>query len=63
MTFTPSPPDAKVFKDLGLLAELPGRWVGHGFNLIARPDRQNNNPVFSGTQFHQGNAGFQPDRR
>jgi hypothetical protein len=26
--------------DLGLLAKLPGRWTGRGFNLIARPDRQ-----------------------
>jgi hypothetical protein len=26
--------------DLGLLHNLPGRWVGRGFNLIARPARQ-----------------------
>jgi hypothetical protein len=34
--------------DLGLLQSLPGRWVGRGFNLIARPARQGNasNPVF-----------------
>jgi hypothetical protein len=33
---------------LGLLHDLPGRWVGKGFNLIARPARQGNpaNPVF-----------------
>jgi hypothetical protein len=31
---------------LGLLAHLPGHWVGSGFNLIARPDRQNGNPFF-----------------
>jgi hypothetical protein len=31
---------------LGHLAELPGSWVGTGFNLIARPDFQNNNPFF-----------------
>jgi hypothetical protein len=31
---------------LGPLAELPGFWVGTGFNLIARPDFQNNNPFF-----------------
>ncbi|HWW85200.1 MAG TPA: heme-binding protein [Vicinamibacterales bacterium] len=34
--------------DFGLLAKLPGRWVGKGFNLIARPNRQGDptNPVF-----------------
>src|SRR5579864_3710464 len=26
--------------DLGLLHKLPGRWIGRGFNLIARPARQ-----------------------
>jgi len=33
---------------LGLLVDLPGRWVGHGFNLIARPARQGipTNPPF-----------------
>jgi hypothetical protein len=38
-------------KDFGLLAKLPGRWVGQGFNLIARPNLQGKpkgpaNPVF-----------------
>jgi hypothetical protein len=34
--------------DLGLLHNLPGRWIGKGFNLIARPARQGNpaNPPF-----------------
>jgi hypothetical protein len=32
--------------DLGPLAELPGTWIGNGFNLIARPDFQNGNPFF-----------------
>jgi len=27
-------------EDFGLLAKLPGRWVGQGFNLIARPNLQ-----------------------
>jgi hypothetical protein len=42
--------------DLGLLHDLPGTWIGNGFNLIARPARQGkpNNPVFflelNGTQ-------------
>jgi hypothetical protein len=31
---------------LGPLAELPGTWVGTGFNLIARPDFQNKKPFF-----------------
>ena len=30
--------------NLGLLGNLPGRFVGIGFNLIARPDHQNNQP-------------------
>src|ERR1700722_2352935 len=31
--------DATALQDnLGLLADLPGVWVGTGFNLIARPD-------------------------
>ena len=38
-------------KDFGILAKLPGRWVGQGFNLIARPNLQGQpaspaNPVF-----------------
>ena len=34
--------------DLGLLAKLPGRWTGRGFNLIGRPARQGDsgNPAF-----------------
>ena len=31
---------------LGPLAELPGTWVGTGFNLIARPDFSNKQPFF-----------------
>jgi hypothetical protein len=40
----PTPPR----EDFGLLSKLPGRWVGKGFNLIARPAKQNiaTNPVF-----------------
>lgn len=33
-------------KGLGLLGDLPGTWIGTGFNLIARPDHQNNKPFF-----------------
>ncbi len=32
--------------ELGALAKLPGAWVGNGFNLIARPDKQENRPFF-----------------
>jgi hypothetical protein len=38
--FRASPSLAKVHRSLGLLAELPGHWVGQGFNLIARPNRR-----------------------
>ena len=31
---------------LGPLMELPGTWVGSGFNLIARPDKHDNKPFF-----------------
>ncbi len=31
---------------LGPLAELPGSWFGTGFNLISRPDFENNLPFF-----------------
>jgi hypothetical protein len=31
---------------LGPLAELSGTWKGHGFNVIARPDHQQNNDIF-----------------
>lgn len=44
--FRASPPNAGVQLNLGLLGELPGHWVGHGFNLIARPDKQNNQTFF-----------------
>lgn len=38
MTFRVSRPDA--LKGLGLLQDLPGTWIGSGFNMIARPDQQ-----------------------
>jgi hypothetical protein len=44
--FRRSPPNATVALNLGLLAEFRGHWVGHGFNLIARPDHQNGNVFF-----------------
>ena len=33
-------PHQVASSNLGLLADLPGRWVGTGFNMIARPARQ-----------------------
>ena len=33
-------------KQLGLLAELPGNWRGHGFNVTARPDFGAKPPFF-----------------
>lgn len=32
--------------ELGALAKLPGAWIGNGFNLIARPDKQEGRPFF-----------------
>jgi hypothetical protein len=32
--------------NLGPLRELPGRWHGSGFNLIARPDHEEENDIF-----------------
>jgi hypothetical protein len=32
--------------ELGALAKLPGTWVGDGFNLIARPDKQEGRDFF-----------------
>ncbi len=41
-----SPDEATVRQQLGLLAELAGNWHGHGFNLIARPDKEGGGPLF-----------------
>ncbi len=37
---------ATLHTQLGPLANLPGRWSGKGFNLIARPDFQGHNDIF-----------------
>ena len=42
IAFRASAPAAKVLAQLGPLAELPGTWVGNGFNLISLPDKQGN---------------------
>src|ERR1700678_200519 len=39
-------PNEEVLTSLGLLAELAGTWHGKGFNLIARPDKEGNAPLF-----------------
>ncbi|AVP98520.1 hypothetical protein C7S18_15590 [Ahniella affigens] len=41
-----APGSAAVSNDLGLLSEFAGTWVGTGFNLIARPDKQNGHIFF-----------------
>ncbi|MGH3793846.1 MAG: heme-binding protein [Pseudonocardiaceae bacterium] len=37
---------AEVTRDLGPLGELPGTWMGSGFNLISRPDQHDKKPFF-----------------
>jgi hypothetical protein len=44
--FRPSHALDQVQSNLGLLGDLPGTFIGTGFNLIARPDKQNNQPFF-----------------
>ena len=39
-------PNEEVSQSSGLLADLAGTWSGKGFNLIARPDKQGNAPLF-----------------
>jgi hypothetical protein len=41
-----SPERASVDTKLGFLAQLAGTWEGEGFNLIARPDKQGDSPLF-----------------
>jgi hypothetical protein len=41
-----SPDGATVLKNLGFLGDLASNWHGHGFNLIARPDKQGQSPLF-----------------
>jgi len=46
--FRAASPIAARSADLGLLMDLPGRWEGKGFNMIARPAKQGvtTNPTF-----------------
>lgn len=41
-----APKNSAVLDELGLLSCFAGTWVGSGFNLIARPDKQNNQVFF-----------------
>jgi hypothetical protein len=50
----------EVTKDLGLLADLAGTWHGTGFNLIARPDREGNAPLFLELNQTQETLRFDP---
>ena len=45
-SFRSSAPLSVLIGQLGPLAELPGTWSGHGFNMIARPDFQGGNDIF-----------------
>ncbi|QRP47029.1 heme-binding protein [Amycolatopsis sp. FDAARGOS 1241] len=42
------------------LRELPGRWMGRGFNLIARPDKHDNQPFFLQLSATQETLEFAP---
>ncbi len=39
-------PQEPLAENLGPLQNLPGRWSGFGFNLIARPNFEQGNPLF-----------------
>jgi hypothetical protein len=41
-----SPDNVTVVQELGLLGELAGHWHGKGFNLVARPDFQDQANLF-----------------
>jgi hypothetical protein len=45
-SFRGVPPQETLAQSLGPLQDLPGRWSGFGFNLIARPDFQGGNDIF-----------------
>lgn len=45
-SFRAVPDRATLAPELGPLNDLPGRWHGSGFNLIARPDAAQSNDIF-----------------
>jgi hypothetical protein len=44
VAFRAAGPRTTIGQQLGPLAELPGTWVGNGFNLISLPDKHDNQP-------------------
>lgn len=51
-------PHQRTRDALGPLADLPGTWVGTGFNLIARPDFHDGKPFFLQLNATQENLSF-----
>jgi hypothetical protein len=45
-SFRAVPARSTLGDELGPLNDLPGRWTGSGFNLIARPDAAQHNDIF-----------------
>ncbi len=45
-SFRAVPERSVLASELGPLNDLPGKWSGSGFNLIARPDHQQENDIF-----------------
>jgi hypothetical protein len=52
--------NATVLQQLGLLAELAGTWHGTGFNLVARPDFEDQTNVFLELNLTRETTEFSP---
>jgi hypothetical protein len=52
--------NAKVLEQLGLLSEFAGRWHGPGFNLVARPDFEDETNLFLELNLTSETAEFSP---
>jgi hypothetical protein len=55
-----APDNQTVLQNLGLLADLAGTWHGRGFNLIGRPDFQDNANVFVELNLTHEDLAFTP---
>ena len=55
-----TPSNEIVLEKLGPLKELPGTWHGHGFNLIARPDKEGNAPLYLELNLTDEHLVFEP---
>ena len=55
-------PHERLGENLGPLKNLPGRWYGGGFNLIARPDFAGGNDIFLELNLTPGDARNHDDR-